>query len=199
MSVRRELIYIKRASIYKIFTRMPTLETERLKLRRMTVSDAHDMYEYAKNPEVTRYLTWYPHPDEEYTRDYLEYIGTRYRTGDFYDWAITLKENGKMIGTCGFTRFDFTDDSAEMGYVLNPAYRGKGIAPEALYAALQFGFDNLGLHRAEAKFIEGNDASRRVMEKVGMTFEGILRGSMLIKGEYKNIGICAVLREEFYK
>lgn len=189
---------IKRALIYKIFTKMPELETERLLLRRMRASDTDDMFEYACLEEVTKYLTWFPHPDKRYTRDYLEYLGTRYRVGDFFDWAIILKETDKMIGTCGFTSFDYTNDSAEMGYVLNPTYRGHGIAPEALGEVLKFGFDNLALHRAEARFIEGNEASRRVMEKVGMKFEGIRRGGMLIKGEYKNIGVCAVLREEFY-
>lgn len=178
---------------------MPEITTERLILRRMMATDAGDMYEYACQKEVTEYLTWFPHPDPVYTRDYLEYLGTRYRVGDFFDWAITLKESGKMIGTCGFTSFDYANDSAEMGYVLNPEYRGRGIVPEALQAIMKFGFDNLGLHRAEAKFIEGNDASRRVMEKVGMSFEGIRREGMLIKGKYKNIGVCAVLRDEFYK
>ena len=164
----------------------------------MRPSDTEDMYEYAKNAEVTKYLTWYPHPDAQYTRDYLEYIGTRYRVGDFFDWAITLKDSGKMIGTCGFTLFDYTNNSAELGYVLNPAFRGQGIAPEALRAVMKFGFDKLALNRAEVHFIEDNKASRRVAEKSGMTFEGVMRGSMLIKGDYKNIGVCSILREEFY-
>ncbi len=189
---------IKRALIYKIFTRMPEIKTERLILRRMKASDAPDMYEYASKSDVTEFLTWNPHPDELYTRDYLEYIGTRYRVGDFFDWAVTLKESGKMIGTCGFTSFDYTNDCAELGYVLNPKYRGMGIMPEALCAVMRFGFDTLSLHRAEAKFIEGNNASRRVMEKVGMKFEGIRREGMLIKGRFRNIGICAILRDEFY-
>lgn len=177
---------------------MPVIETERLILRKMKADDASDMYEYARDPEVTRFLTWNPHPDARYTRDYLEYLGSRYRVGDFFDWAITLRENGKMIGTCGFTSFDFANNAGEVGYVLNPQYRGQGLVPEALRAVMNFGFDTLKLHRTEAKFIEGNDASLRVMEKVGMKFEGIRRGGMLIKGEYRNIGVCAVLRDEFY-
>ena len=103
-----------------------------------------------------------------------------------------------MIGTCGFTLFDFTNNSAELGYVLNPAFRGQGIVPEALKAVMSFGFDKLALNREEVHFIEGNKASRRVAEKCGMTFEGVMRGSMLIKGEYKNIGVCSILRGEFY-
>ncbi len=188
---------MKRASIYKIFTKMPVLETERLILRKMCVTDARDMYEYSRNPAVTEYLTWWPHADEAYTRNYLSYLSTRYRVGDFYDWAITLKESGKMIGTCGFTRFDFTNDVAEVGYVLNPEYWGKGIAAEALFEVIKFGFSSLDIHRVEGKYIAGNEKSRRVMEKVGMKFEGIRRESMKIKGKYRDIGTCSLLRAEF--
>ena len=104
-----------------------------------------------------------------------------------------------MVGTCGFTAFNCTSDSAEVGYVLNPSYWGKGIATEALTRVLQFGFEELKLNRIEAKFIQGNDRSRRVMEKVGMTFEGVMRESMMIKGNYMNIGICSILRSEWQK
>lgn len=190
---------MKRSDIYRVFTHMPVLETERLILRKMLVSDAEDMYEYAHRPDVTKYLTWYPHADVNYTREYLSYLGSHYKVGDFFDWAVILKSSGKMIGTCGFTRFDYINDSAEMGYVINPEYRGIGIAAEALCEVLRFGFETLSLNRAEAKFIEGNEASRRVMEKVGMQYEGMHRRAMLIKGKYRNIGICGILREEFAK
>ena len=184
-------------AIYRIFSRMPILTTPRLLLRRMEPTDAQDMFEYACRADVTKYLTWYPHSSARYTRDYLEYLEGRYAAGDFFDWAITLRENSKMIGTCGFTRFDFENDSAEVGYVLNPDYRGHQIIPEALHAVMKFGFENLLLNRIEAHYIVGNDASRRVMEKMGMKFEGVARGSMLIKGQYRDIGKCAVLADEF--
>ena len=104
-----------------------------------------------------------------------------------------------MIGTCGFTSFDFRNNSAEVGYVLNRSYWGKGIAPEALDAVIAFGFDELILRRIEAKFIIGNDNSRRVMEKCGMQFEGVLRSSMMVKHEYRDIGICSILSDEYIK
>ena len=96
-------VIMKRETVYKIFTRMPRLRTERLTLRPMHTTDAYDMYEYASREDLTEYLLWSPHPSVTYTRDYLAYIESRYATGDFYDWAITLTENGKMIGTAGFT------------------------------------------------------------------------------------------------
>ena len=67
---------MKREEIYRIFSNIPTLQTDRLTLRRLMVADAVDMYEYSKNKDVTRYLTWDAHPDVAYTREYLQYIGS---------------------------------------------------------------------------------------------------------------------------
>ena len=188
---------MKKEHICRIFSNMPELQTERLTLRRMRVGDAEDMYEYARRSEVSRYLLWSPHPNVYYTRDYLRYIATRYAAGSFYDWALVHKETGRMIGTCGFTTFDCPNDAAEIGYVLNPDYRGQGLAPEAVRAILDYGFEKLQLHRVEARFIEGNTASLRVMEKVGMRFEGYRREAMLVKGLYRTIGYCSMLQSEF--
>ena len=104
---------MKKETLYNIFSKFPTLETDRLILRAMRVSDAPDMYDYARRAEVTRYLLWNPHPDVGYTRRYLEYLSGRYRLGLFYDWALICKEDGRMIGTCGFVRFDYPHNGAE--------------------------------------------------------------------------------------
>lgn len=188
---------MKKETLIHIFAHMPQLETERLILRPMRPSDAADMFAYAKDPEVTRFLLWSPHPNQSYTRSYLEYVAARYRTGACYDWAVVCREDGHMIGTCGFVSVDCVHHASEIGYVINPAYRGRGFAAEAVTRVLQFGFEVLSLHRTEARYIIGNNASRRVMEKVGMTFEGVRRESMFIKGSYRDIGVCAVLAREF--
>ena len=190
---------MKKELIYSIFSKTPTLETDRFWLRRLSVDDTDDMYEYAKEYDVTKYLTWSPHPDKASTLEYLMYLQNRYKTGDFFDWAIVCKDSGKMIGTCGFTRFFFAHNGGEIGYVLNPAYHGQGIATEVVGRVIRYGFENLALERIEGKFMIENKASRRVMEKNGMTFEGVLRKGMLIKGEYRNVGVCSILREEFFE
>lgn len=190
---------MKCEDIYSLFSHMPRLETDRLLLRQMLVGDCHDMYEYARRADVTKHLTWSPHPNVEYTKEYLAYLSHHYRLGDFYDWAVILKEENKMIGTCGFTRFHFPHDSAEVGYVIHPGYWGRGIATEALSAVIRFGFETIGLHRIEAKYMPENEASRRVMEKVGMHFEGISYGGMKIKEIYRDIGTCAILAEKNQK
>ena len=188
---------MRREDICKIFANIPTVKTDRLILRKISGDDVEDMYEYSCDAHVTEYLTWSPHPDKTYTLEYVSYLQSRYRTGDFYDWAVVLKDTGKMIGTCGFTRFDYANNSAEIGYVLNPAYHGQGIATEAVLATLDFGFSRLGLNRIEGKFMVENGASRRVMEKCSMTFEGVRREGMLIKGRYRNVGVCSILKKEY--
>lgn len=188
---------MKRESVCRIFSNIPTLSTERIIMRKITIDDVDDMYEYSKDSNVTKYLTWSPHADMVYTLEYVNYLQSRYRSGDFYDWGVTLKESGKMIGTCGFTRFDYANNSAEIGYVLNPRFHGLGIATEVTARVIEFGFETLGLNRIECKFMIENAASRRVMEKNGMTFEGVRREGMLIKGEYRNIGVCSILKSEY--
>ncbi len=189
---------MKKEKVYKIFSHIPTLETDRIIMRKMLVKDTDDMFEYAKSEQLTEYLTWYPHTDRDYTEKYLQYISTRYRTGDFYDWALECKADGKMIGTCGFTRIDCPNNSAEAGYVINPDYSGQGIATEVLGKVIEFGFTVLLLHRIECRYIVGNNASRRVMEKNGMLFEGVKREGMLVKGIYRDVGTYSILCDEYF-
>ena len=184
---------MRRETIYKIFSDPPVLSTERLILRAMRADDAEDMFEYAKLPEVTRFLLWREHESLSYTRDYLRYVESRYSVGDYYDFAIVERSSGKMIGTCGFTRIDAVNHLGEIGYVLNPAFFGNGYATEAAREMIRFGKESLGLHRVEARFMKGNDASVRVMQRLGMSFEGFAVDSMLVKGDYKTIGTYAMV------
>ncbi len=188
---------MKKETVHKIFSKMPTLTTSRLVLRPMRVTDAYDMHEYACREDVTEYLLWSPHPSLSYTADYLAYIESRYARGEFFDWAVTLADSGKMIGTAGFTKIDAPHNSAEIGYVLNPEYHGCGFGSEAAGRVVSFGFEELGLHRIEARFMEGNSASLRVMAKLGMSLEGYARDSMLVKGKYRTVGVCSILISEY--
>ena len=79
---------MKKEKLYRVFSHLPELLTERLTLRKMLVTDTQDMYEYACRSDVTKYLTWHPHPDKAYTREYLQYLGSPYPAGLFYDCAI---------------------------------------------------------------------------------------------------------------
>lgn len=186
--------------LYKIFSKIPTIHTKRLTLKKITESDAEDVFEYSSDPEVSKYLLWYPHKNIEYTKEYLYRLKNDYRIGRYYDWGVYIRggeNDGKMIGTCGFTSFDLYNNSAEVGYVLNRNFWGQELSSEALKAVIEFGFEKLLLHRIEAKFILDNVNSKKVMEKCQMTYEGVLRSSMMVKGDYKDIGVCSILSEEY--
>jgi len=183
----------------KIFTKIPTLETERLILRRIMPSDAEDVYSYSSDPAVSHQLLWHPHTSRQQTRDYLKLVDKKYKQGQFWDFGVVIKEDLRFIGTVGFTSFDFYNNSAEIGYVLSSLYWGRGLAAEAARAVITFGFEVLGLNRIEARFTVENARSRRVLKKCGMTFEGVEREGMLIKGEYRNIEIYSILKSDYKK
>ncbi len=184
--------------LHSIFTSPPTLITERLILRKITLMDARDMFSYSRLDEVTRYLLWDAHPNEEYTQSYVAYLQERYAAGDFYDFAVVLKETDAMIGTVGFTSFDLPNRSAEVGYVISPYHQGKGYATEALKRLIAFGFDDLGLSRISAVCMKGNTASLRVMEKCGLKREGLLRSAVLAKGEMRDVHLSAITEKDYF-
>ena len=188
---------MNKESLYRIFSNMPELDTPRLHLRAMRVKDSADMFDYARRPEVSRYLLWSPHPDVAYTKRYLEYLAGRYRIGAHYEWAVIHKESGRMIGTCGFARVDTVNNTAELGYVLHPDFHGQGLITEAAECVLHFGFCVMGLNRIEARYMLGNDASRRVMDKLGMLYEGVKRCEILVKGAYRDVAYCAILAKDY--
>ncbi len=181
-----------------IFSKPPTLTTDRLILRKILVSDYKDMFEYSCRPETSRYLLWTPHESPKFTKRYLSYLQTQYRDECFYDFALEHRETGKMIGTCGFTDFDLGNNAAEVGYVLNPDFWHMGLAPEALTRLMQFGFSELRLHRLVAKIMVENDASKHVAEKCGFRHEATHKDSMLVKGEFRTICEYAILSGEYF-
>ena len=73
-----------------IFSSIPELETERLLLRRLNVTDIEDVFKYTSDENVSKYLLWYPHPSMDFTRRYLKYVDKKYKKNEFYDWAVTV-------------------------------------------------------------------------------------------------------------
>lgn len=188
---------MKAGLIKKLFSKMPEMETERLFFRAIKRSDMKDIFEYSSNPKTSQYLLWEPHHSLDFTKRFIEIILNKYKIGEYNDWAVVLKSNNKMIGTCGFTRIDEENNIAEIGYVLNPDYWGMGLATEAASKVQEFAFEVLKVNRVEAKFLFGNDASLNVMRKIGMKFEGYQRESMLVKGKYRTVGVSSILRREY--
>ncbi len=182
----------------QVFASGVTLQSQNLRYEKIRPEFAPDMYEYSKDCDVTKYLTWSPHSSQKETEHYCRLLQKKYDQGVFFDWGIIDKKTSKMIGTVGFTSFDEKNSTAEIGYVLSKDFWGKGLAVEAAKTVMEFGFENLGISGFCAKCIEGNTASLSVMKKCGMSLEGIYRNSMFIKGEYKTIVICSITKEKYY-
>lgn len=181
----------------EVFTDPPELETEQLLLRKMRPDDAGEIFAYASDPEVTRYMRWETHRTIDDSRAYLDLVAGKYEGGGEPDWGIVYKESGRFIGTCGFTEYSPEHSRIELGYVLAKEFWGRGIMPEAVRAMIRFGFEDLGLNRIEARCIAENVASASVMEKAGMSYEGTLRKREVIKGEYRDMKLYSILSDEY--
>jgi ribosomal-protein-alanine N-acetyltransferase len=189
----------RRAStkIDEILKDLPTLETERLILRKMAPSDAEAVFAYASDREVTRYVIWETHRTVEDSRAFLEFESSKRESGGEPEWGIVYKGDHCFVGTCGIVSWEPDHARAELGYVLSRDYWGRGLMVEAVRAVISFGFQRMDLNRIEARCTAENVASARVMEKAGMVYEGTLRQREVIKGAYRDVKVYAILRREF--
>lgn len=182
----KEVIYVVKED-FLLFINPPTLSTNRLILREIKKSDLDDIFEYKSDPMVTEHLLYYPHKNKADTKGYINNTIKQYREGKMYDFAVVLKDTQKMIGTVGFTSINLQDNSAEIGYIFNRAYWGKGLAKEAVTELLDFGFRVLKLDRVFARIMAENSSSIRVVEKCGFTLKERIERGILAKGKYHNI------------
>ena len=187
------------AKVREVLKNLPTLETERLVLRKMTLDDAKAVFAYASDPEVTHYVIWEMHRTIEDSTAFLELALGKYESGGEPDWGIVYKGGRCFVGTCGLVNWEVDHTRAEIGYVLHKDYWGRGLMPEAVRAMIGFGFEKMGLNRIEARCIAKNTASARVMEKAGMTYEGTLREREFVKGAYRDMKLYSVLRSEYHR
>ena len=180
-----------------IQTDLPRLETERLLLREVREGDVNALYEYASEPKVTKYVTWEPHESIKDSQAFIDYIIQTNRENKSLTWAIELKREEKMIGTIDLANWNVGHSRAEIAYVLSHKHWGKGYMTEAAYQLLEYGFKTLGLNRIEARILPGNIQSQRVLEKLGMTFEGVARQVLFCKNEFKDLAIYSLLADEY--
>ena len=176
---------------------MPELRTPRLRLRKLTMRDAQDIYRYSRDPEVARHVLWDAHRSIGDSRAYLRFMLRRYRGHEPASWGIEYLENGRIIGTIGFMWVQEDNAAAEVGYSLAREYWGRGIMTEALGAVLEYGFDHMNLNRIEAQHETTNPASGAVMRKCGMQHEGTLRSRLFNKGRYVDVELYAILKRDF--
>jgi RimJ/RimL family protein N-acetyltransferase len=175
------------------------LRTERLELRPFIDDDLDALFDMQSDEAMTRYLYWGPRSRDE-VREQLERIKQLTAIddeGDAIRLAAVLPETGAVVGDVGLWRTSRAHAAGEIGYALHPAHHGHGYATEACEALLRAGFEVLGLHRIVASADARNKASVRVMERLGMRREAHLRENELVKGEWTDEVIYAMLVAEW--
>ena len=169
------------------------LRTERLLLRPFKLDDVEDVFTCASDPEWARYI---PVP-QPYARQHAEeFVAQRVLAS--WDtnpvWALVLA--GRVVGGIGL-RINLQHETAELGYSVAKEHWGQGLVPEAARAVVEWGFKERGLAKVFARADARNRNSQRVMEKLGMTREGLLRSH--VKGRDERIDdVCyGALRDEW--
>jgi len=180
-----------------IFCDLPALMTPRLCLRKLTIADVNDVFAYASDPLVARYTLWQTHRSRADSERFIEAELTKYENLQPASWGLVYQQTGKVIGTCGFGTWHIAHARIEVGYALGRAYWGQGLMPEALQAVINFCFSRLPLNRIEALCLLENHASARVMEKVGMRYEGTLRQALCCQGRYCDLNLYAILQADW--
>ncbi|QSB25744.1 GNAT family N-acetyltransferase [Flavobacterium sp. CLA17] len=175
------------------FSPFPTIETERLLLKRITDADLNEIFELRSNPETMKYI---PRPLVKTTEDALEHIAMieeKIVTNVGINWGITLKDNPKLLGIIGYYRMQPENYRAEIGYMLLPEFHGKGIIPEAVHRLIRYGFDDLKLHSIEAVIDPENFASEKVLQKCGFVKEAHLKEAEFYEGVFLDKVIYSLL------
>lgn len=174
----------------------PILTTQRLSLRQFTQADAGDIQHLVSSKEVAA-GTFLPHPYETgFAEQWLAERQTAYEQGIAISFAIVLASPQRLIGSISLDIVS-PHQHARMGYWLGIAYWNQGYCTEAVKAVLQYGFTGRQLHRIYAPHFKGNEASGRVLQKVGMTYEGRMREHYVRFGQYVDLELYGMLRREF--
>jgi [ribosomal protein S5]-alanine N-acetyltransferase len=174
----------------------PTVETERLVLRPFQTSDAARVRELAGERAIADTTATIPHPYPEGAAEaWIASHDPDWQAGRGLALAITLRD-GEFVGAIGL-RIDLANDSGELGYWIGKPHWNRGFASEAALAVLDYAFTTIGLNRVAAVHLVRNPASGRVMEKIGMTQEGVLREAVKKWDIYEDVAQRAVLRREW--
>ena len=174
---------------------MTILTTERLTLRPLSVTDAPALFAARSDAEVMRYWDWPAQTSVEQVENIIADHFDEVADGNVLWWVVALTPDGPAIGECDLSDIDHHHRRAEVGFMFGRPYWGQGYAREAMESVIAHGFGGLGLERLAARLHAGNEASRRLLERLGFTYEGTLRGHVLRDGTRRDCLLYGRLRD----
>ena len=175
----------------------PTLHTERLLLRSLILEDAADVQRFAGEFDVASTLTNMPHPYEDgMAEEWMRACSAKFEKDEALNFAITLKADKNLIGGIEL-RIDPENENGELGYWIGKPHWNHGYATEASRAVVAHGFEVLKLNRIYAYHFKRNPASGRVLEKVGMRYEGCRRQHTKKWGNFEDSMGYGILKADY--
>jgi RimJ/RimL family protein N-acetyltransferase/ubiquinone/menaquinone biosynthesis C-methylase UbiE len=181
----------------KTHTRQPTLQTQRLILRPFTLADAPDVQRLAGEYEIAAMTLLIPHPYEDgMPQEWIKTHTQEFEGGTAVNFAIVRRDSGELCGAIGLG-IDKVNHNAELGYWIGKPYWGQGYCTEAAKAVLQYGFEVMGLHRIHSIHFSHNPASGRVMQKIGMSYEGFRAQHTRKWGKFLDIVLYGILKSDW--
>lgn len=174
----------------------PTLTGTRVQLRPLRASDADDLFAVHSDPHVMRYWSHVPWTDRAQAAARIAQLAHDRENAEFYTWASTLADD-RLIGTVSLFAVNRSQRRGEIGYALAARAWGNGYATEGLRLAIAHAFGPIGLERLEADIDPRNDASCRLVERVGFRREGLLRQRWRVADEVTDSAIYGLLRAEY--
>ncbi len=174
------------------------IESERLIIRDYVSEDLSVIHDLVQPKEIYQYQHWGPNSLKD-TQNYINMCVSQQSEDprNSFEFCITNKSDQLIIGAIGIRIRNSSSKKADLGYWVRHDLWGKGFATEATVAVIKFGFESLNMNRIWATASPQNTASLRVLEKAGMKNEGCMKDDMLVRGEYRDSVIMAILRREF--
>lgn len=149
------------------------LATPRLRLEPLKEADVDELWPYVSNPEIPKLMAWAPHKDKQRTLEFVRSVEENFRAGRAISWGVRFE--GKLVGVFSIisivrSHHLLTFDKGELAYWIGPEYQGKGIMTEAGVKVLEFGFNQLKLHKIYVGFHAGNKGSQGLIERLKFRF-----------------------------
>lgn len=174
------------------------LTTKNLYLRRYHINDVPALHKIGSDPKVNQYITFTPCKTLQGTKDFVMINLQEYRNDQsYFGWAIT--KDDKLVGSIGTYNMDRDNESCEVGYNISSEHWNEGIATESLQAVLKYLFETIQMHKVYASFHVENVASKKVLEKCGMSYEGTAREMIKEKdGSFSDLIYYGITAGEYF-
>lgn len=176
------------------FSPFPNLLSDRLRLRRITADDVYEVFLLRSDPETMKYI---PRPlakNKTDAMDHITMVNKGVADNTSINWAITMKEDNKLIGMICLIRMQPENFRTEIGYILHPAYHGMGIMHEAVGVLINYAFNILGFHSLEAVIDPENKASEQVLLKHNFLKEAHYKENTFYDGKFLDAVVYSLIR-----